>query len=174
MNQNITLVVNDCKREGAPIMSFRLRDCLLKHGQQVKIVALNGGPLEDNVDAVLLSPHEAAQQCFVWESESVLLCTLLVMQHVEKFREVCGKIQLVGVCHELYSEMFKWFDKAHFESFDSVIFVSSSSKRSFEPMSCTPEKLYVAPNWLDQKSICLLYTSPSPRDRQKSRMPSSA
>ena len=25
-----------------------------------------------------------------------------------------------------------------------------------------------------QSSICLLYTSPSPRDRQKSRMPSSA
>ena len=25
-----------------------------------------------------------------------------------------------------------------------------------------------------EKSICLLYTSPSPRDRQKSRMPSSA
>ena len=25
-----------------------------------------------------------------------------------------------------------------------------------------------------QKKICLLYTSPSPRDRQKSRMPSSA
>ena len=37
--------------------------------------------------------------------------------------------------------------------------------------------------WLDklgcgrldtQKTLCLLYTSPSPRDRQKSRMPSSA
>ena len=26
----------------------------------------------------------------------------------------------------------------------------------------------------DQRWICLLYTSPSPRDRQKSRMPSSA
>ena len=26
----------------------------------------------------------------------------------------------------------------------------------------------------DDESICLLYTSPSPRDRQKSRMPSSA
>ena len=25
-----------------------------------------------------------------------------------------------------------------------------------------------------QQTICLLYTSPSPRDRQKSRMPSSA
>ena len=27
---------------------------------------------------------------------------------------------------------------------------------------------------LDHKNLCLLYTSPSPRDRQKSRMPSSA
>ena len=27
---------------------------------------------------------------------------------------------------------------------------------------------------MDESSICLLYTSPSPRDRQKSRMPSSA
>ena len=27
---------------------------------------------------------------------------------------------------------------------------------------------------LEQSRICLLYTSPSPRDRQKSRMPSSA
>ena len=26
----------------------------------------------------------------------------------------------------------------------------------------------------DQEEVCLLYTSPSPRDRQKSRMPSSA
>ena len=26
----------------------------------------------------------------------------------------------------------------------------------------------------DQVGVCLLYTSPSPRDRQKSRMPSSA
>ena len=28
--------------------------------------------------------------------------------------------------------------------------------------------------WLASLEICLLYTSPSPRDRQKSRMPSSA
>ena len=28
--------------------------------------------------------------------------------------------------------------------------------------------------WHGQPKICLLYTSPSPRDRQKSRMPSSA
>ena len=29
-------------------------------------------------------------------------------------------------------------------------------------------------NFVDLSVICLLYTSPSPRDRQKSRMPSSA
>ena len=29
-------------------------------------------------------------------------------------------------------------------------------------------------NFGDKYDICLLYTSPSPRDRQKSRMPSSA
>ena len=28
--------------------------------------------------------------------------------------------------------------------------------------------------WLSARQHCLLYTSPSPRDRQKSRMPSSA
>ena len=28
--------------------------------------------------------------------------------------------------------------------------------------------------WINMSKICLLYTSPSPRDRQKSRMPSSA
>ena len=29
-------------------------------------------------------------------------------------------------------------------------------------------------DWIDRDDDCLLYTSPSPRDRQKSRMPSSA
>ena len=29
-------------------------------------------------------------------------------------------------------------------------------------------------NWNDLKNTCLLYTSPSPRDRTRSRMPSSA
>ena len=36
---------------------------------------------------------------------------------------------------------------------------------------------YTADEWLDHLTStrnCLLYTSPSPRDRQKSRMPSSA
>ena len=32
----------------------------------------------------------------------------------------------------------------------------------------------IAPDKLAKSTLCLLYTSPSPRDRQKSRMPSSA
>ena len=32
----------------------------------------------------------------------------------------------------------------------------------------------IAENLVNTDNICLLYTSPSPRDRQKSRMPSSA
>ena len=32
----------------------------------------------------------------------------------------------------------------------------------------------VGPNGAGKSNLCLLYTSPSPRDRQKSRMPSSA
>ena len=34
--------------------------------------------------------------------------------------------------------------------------------------------IYEPMHWHQLNMICLLYTSPSPRDRQKSRMPSSA
>src|SRR5678810_1025410 len=36
------------------------------------------------------------------------------------------------------------------------------------------QRLNLKADQLDQLQTCLLYTSPSPRDRQKSRMPSSA
>ena len=38
----------------------------------------------------------------------------------------------------------------------------------------TPGYLRLVFNGYKKASFCLLYTSPSPRDRQKSRMPSSA
>ena len=41
------------------------------------------------------------------------------------------------------------------------------------PREYTAEAM-IAPELSDNKGTCLLYTSPSPRDRQKSRMPSSA
>ena len=37
-----------------------------------------------------------------------------------------------------------------------------------------PEVIVGENTWIGPNVICLLYTSPSPRDRQKSRMPSSA
>eukprot|EP01015_Nassula_variabilis_P001945 TRINITY_DN1104_c0_g1_i8.p2 TRINITY_DN1104_c0_g1~~TRINITY_DN1104_c0_g1_i8.p2 ORF type:complete len:111 (-),score=24.22 TRINITY_DN1104_c0_g1_i8:56-388(-) len=47
----------------------------------------------------------------------------------------------------------------------------SSSSSSFQLLELPPEKSFTTNQ---QSNICLLYTSPSPRDRQKSRMPSSA
>ena len=45
----------------------------------------------------------------------------------------------------------------------------------FDPLRDYPRRLYndISTGKVDPKD-CLLYTSPSPRDRQKSRMPSSA
>ena len=42
------------------------------------------------------------------------------------------------------------------------------------PQTTQPSQNAEAVPQLPYHSICLLYTSPSPRDRQKSRMPSSA
>ena len=40
------------------------------------------------------------------------------------------------------------------------------------PFTCPAHQTYKTPN--GKWKTCLLYTSPSPRDRQRSRMPSSA
>ena len=46
-----------------------------------------------------------------------------------------------------------------------------SGQFSFKGISATPEISYIQVEGING---CLLYTSPSPRDREKSRMPSSA
>ena len=137
-------------------MSLRLRDCLLKRGVKVKVVAVNGGSLEHNVDAIVSSPREAAERCADWKSDVIVLCTLLVMHHVQIFRRICNDIQLVGVCHEMYSNLFSWFDKALLGHFDSLVFVSQAAKRSFQPIRGQTDNIYVAPNWLDQNTIELI------------------
>ena len=58
-----------------------------------------------------------------------------------------------------------------------TIDIFCSNKKKFETViqkitKIEISKLYKIPK--KQIEICLLYTSPSPRDRQKSRMPSSA
>ena len=56
------------------------------------------------------------------------------------------------------------------------IFTSTSCKD--EGTGWTPDMIpddeVEVPDYDEEVDICLLYTSPSPRDRQKSRMPSSA
>ena len=42
------------------------------------------------------------------------------------------------------------------------------------PIDLIPEAFVPVLGWLDDLGVCLLYTSPSPRDRTRSRMPSSA
>ena len=51
--------------------------------------------------------------------------------------------------------------------------MSKHSKSAFQMGHDSPAKKHGAMKG-DQSKTCLLYTSPSPRDRQKSRMPSSA
>ena len=58
----------------------------------------------------------------------------------------------------------------------SIIYVSETTKQA-SPTTYEIQKegsLYFIAPAPKQIYICLLYTSPSPRDRQKSRMPSSA
>ena len=44
----------------------------------------------------------------------------------------------------------------------------------YTDVPCLIQSRTATPIEVEQYSACLLYTSPSPRDRQKSRMPSSA
>ena len=59
---------------------------------------------------------------------------------------------------------------------DGYLFLLSSPA-SVEVFTANVERqrrLGIAVDWLDADAACLLYTSPSPRDRTRSRMPSSA
>ena len=50
----------------------------------------------------------------------------------------------------------------------------SAMKEMLKMLGKKPSSGYMQTKWDGAPSVCLLYTSPSPRDRQKSRMPSSA
>ena len=64
-------------------------------------------------------------------------------------------------------------EKIYYENFKDAV------ERNRKKIPSVHKKLknagvkYVLSSWIDLHG-CLLYTSPSPRDRQKSRMPSSA
>ena len=63
---------------------------------------------------------------------------------------------------------------------DALIFDLDNTLWEVEPVILRAEERLAEflaqsyPRVLERHTLCLLYTSPSPRDRQKSRMPSSA
>ena len=77
-------------------------------------------------------------------------------------------------------------DNIHFDSVNSLFFsyvsdneiitVTRKLKNCTYGLHCIPTKIFklVIDNLLYPLSSCLLYTSPSPRDKRQSRMPSSA
>ena len=77
----------------------------------------------------------------------------------------------VGVVWRQAVGNFKEFVFRNPERFEILATAGSirGHKRKFVIIGC-----YIPPGYTKQRGACLLYTSPSPRDRQKSRMPSSA
>ena len=70
-----------------------------------------------------------------------------------------------------------WYDTGIFlEDLNSNGFVKYKVRFGVDMPDAIPGRLGINPRfgYKDNGEICLLYTSPSPRDRQKSRMPSSA
>ena len=67
--------------------------------------------------------------------------------------------------NNLIADYKQWEKGKDYPEWMNEVALSTISKGYLLPDE-TPRKAY--------KRVCLLYTSPSPRDRQKSRMPSSA
>ena len=57
---------------------------------------------------------------------------------------------------------------------EGIIVVSDIQRDTSTPYEGIPEWLKTNAGWWAENQICLLYTSPSPRDKRQSRMPSSA
>ena len=74
------------------------------------------------------------------------------------------------------------FKSSHFLTSSALIAVGFISAFTYAPLANafgvgvqpSTVEMTIKPGDRQRQVICLLYTSPSPRDRQKSRMPSSA
>ena len=55
-----------------------------------------------------------------------------------------------------------------------ITYIADGESKSLNAFPVTPKEMMENKQWDTTIDTCLLYTSPSPRDRQKSRMPSSA
>ena len=147
---------------------------------------------------------EVNQDILMWEAGKyyaniLWLYSALVVKKIEEVQKLGLKIDMIAPSHgiiwrkdpmKIVTAYLKW---AKGEASKKVIIVYDTMWASTEKMAkamldgivsegleATLYRLPVSDNGdiigelLDTKGICLLYTSPSPRDRTRSRMPSSA
>ena len=94
---------------------------------------------------------------------------------------------IMNLCEVDPKEIYKWFMEMYIDSSDWVMVpnvfgmatYADGGLMSTKPYTCGSNYIlkmsnYKKGDWCDTLDGCLLYTSPSPRDRTRSRMPSSA
>ena len=86
-----------------------------------------------------------------------------------------GDIDVVfSICEEIGLLGAKHFDVSSIRSQRAIVLDSTDASSLFTRAPSSDHFEFVVHGLEAHAGICLLYTSPSPRDRQKSRMPSSA
>ena len=89
-----------------------------------------------------------------------------ILEFEKPIAEVAEKIEALQLAASDNPELLPQIDKLKSEQ-------AALTKKIYSKLS-TWQKVQVARHPNRPHTLCLLYTSPSPRDRQKSRMPSSA
>ena len=119
------------------------------------IVLVDDEDRENEGDLVIAAEHASAESInFMLSHGKGLICVTMSEQRLEKFNFP--------------------FQVQHNTSPFGTNFAVSFDLRSKEKIGNSASARAEAIKHLTNENACLLYTSPSPRDRQKSRMPSSA
>ena len=104
--------------------------------------------------------NKFSQICDTNDNKLVTICPLTASAAVKQPSKVIGSVGNWKLSNKLL--VFSFMYKGEAQSLATLVVPSESAENSIFKQVM---KMYVC---------CLLYTSPSPRDRQKSRMPSSA
>ena len=133
------------------------------------------GSFKGNRDAIVI----AIQDAHVNEEAQRNIANIL-RYFSEKYQ--LGLVSLEGATGELYTELFSFFPNKEARRNVADYFLKEGRLTGPEYLAIV-EKPAMTLYGVEDKDlyeenrkayVCLLYTSPSPRDRQKSRMPSSA
>ena len=100
----------------------------------------------------------------------------LYEQEVERYgnRTLAGFLRMVGAEMPMTSDQVIWSEQNRLHVAYDTVAVAANGGGNKILVTITPGAGNPATSGIRVGNTCLLYTSPSPRDRQKSRMPSSA